>query len=113
MYASRRLSVSQSGKAAVGVAPMSEPESEKPAFRDRREACGIAVMTGAGLRPIKKPMNEPLVPYDHARATFLIPTPSLPRARTLMRGIAACVTKTSTQTTKVAAPDGMSRSLTT
>jgi len=40
-----------------GVAPRSEPDSGKPTFRDRREACGNVVMKGAGLRPSGKPLD--------------------------------------------------------
>ena len=40
-----------------GVAPRSEPDSGKPTFRDRREACGNVVVMGAGLRPIGKPLD--------------------------------------------------------
>src|SRR5262245_34607717 len=41
-----------SRKATEGVALRSEPESGKPTFRDRREACANVVVMGGGLRPI-------------------------------------------------------------
>jgi hypothetical protein len=48
----------ESGKAHEGK-PMSEPERGNPAFRDRRGACGNVATTGAGLRPIGKPLDRP------------------------------------------------------
>ena len=47
-----------SGKAHEGK-PRSEPDRGKPAVRDRRGACGNVAATGAGLRPIGKPMEKP------------------------------------------------------
>ena len=48
----------ESGKAHEGK-PRSEPERGNPAFRDRRGACGNVATTGAGLRPIGKPLDRP------------------------------------------------------
>ena len=48
----------ESGKAHEGK-PRSEPERGNPAFRDRRGACGNVAATGAGLRPIGKPLDRP------------------------------------------------------
>jgi len=47
-----------SGKAHEGK-PRSEPDRGNPAVRDRRGACGNVAATGAGLRPIGKPMEKP------------------------------------------------------
>ena len=48
----------ESGKAHEGK-PRSEPDWGNPTVRDRRGACGNVATTGAGLRPIGKPMDLP------------------------------------------------------
>src|SRR5512134_3369156 len=60
--------------------PRSEPDWGKPTVRDRRGACGVVCIMGAGLRPIGKSMESPpypTMPTRHISIPTMYGSPSM------------------------------------